>query len=292
MRHFDIRSFHTHLISYKKIPVNIFLTHLFSNVIYTQIDKIAILWYNAKTLTKRSPMTTRFNLTLDEIDCARKYVNDIRQQFEGWTIQQILDHFEQEESWAEYTALKKAYHIVQNAKRAIKIPHIHPTFQSLLQSKQLGFRLQVVLPYPPAQTQKQQLKTGTSLPSIVSPRYDKFYRGTNWPHFENRLKLFTLDYLIKGELTPQQKKDKTDLEKAIEKKGNTTARGKGSCMEYAQDIIRALADPDPDRSQYKLRALRDQIDNTPSEPHAKQLYTVMTKAQSIYTLIRTRYRTK
>ena len=75
---------------------------------------------------------------------------------------------------------------------------------------QLTLNLSAALPTPPTLTFQQKLQAGTSLPSIVSEGSDRPCQGINWAHYENLLKLFALGFLIRGEMTRQQKKDKSD----------------------------------------------------------------------------------
>ena len=169
---------------------------------------------------------------------------------------------------------------------------------------QLTLNLAAALPTPPAQTHKQQLKTGTILPSIVSEGSDRFCQGINWAHYENILKLFALGYLIRGEMTRQQKKDKSDLIAAIEKAGNAKYKKKhlsaeeiiqrdsGVYLRYGKNVIRAMAEPDPQVSERRLKDLRSEIQDTRNDFNATQLHKMMSKAKTIYMTMQSRYNQK
>jgi len=168
--------------------------------------------------------------------------------------------------------------------------------------------LQAALPTSPAQTVQQTLKATTiftPLPSIVSFGYNQKHRGINWSHYENMLKLFALSYMYHGQvLTQQQEKDKADLEQAIEEAGNAkykkkhlTAeqimkRDEGVYMRYGQNVIRAMAEPDPLVSERRLKDLRSEIPDTRVSDNAIQLHKMMSKAKTIAMVMRARYSNK
>ncbi len=163
------------------------------------------------------------------------------------------------------------------------------------------------LPTPPKQTIKQQLQgstTFTPLPSIVSAGFNKAHTGINWPHYENMLKLFALGYLYHGKLTQQQQKDKDDLTQAIEEVGNAkfkkkhltaeeiTERDSRVYMRYGQNVIRAMADPDPLVSERRLKDLRSEIPDTRNNNNATQLHKMMSKAKTIAMILQNRYKSQ
>ena len=163
------------------------------------------------------------------------------------------------------------------------------------------------MPERPKQTMKQKLRGTTMftpLPSIVSDGYMVQYRGINWAHYENMLKLFALGLLIRGEMTLQQAKDKEDLEKAIEEKGNAKYKKKhlsatkiierdsGVYMRYGKNVIRAMAEPDPIVSERRLKDLRSEIPDTRNNDNARQLHRTMSKAKTIFMTLQSRYKTK
>ena len=168
--------------------------------------------------------------------------------------------------------------------------------------------IKAALPTPPAQTTQQALKATTiftPLPSIVSAGYNQPHRGINWSHYENMLKLFALSYMYHGQvLTQQQEKDKADLEKAIEEAGNArykkkhlTAeqimkRDEGIYMRYGENVIRAMAEPDPVVSERRLKDLRSEIPDTRVGDNATQLHKMMSKAKTIAMIMCARYSNK
>jgi len=165
----------------------------------------------------------------------------------------------------------------------------------------------VFSPTAPQQTTQKALKSSTMftpLPTIVSPAFTHKYRGINWPHYENMLKLFALGYLVRnGQLTQQQEKDKEELSEAIETVGNAKAKKKkktaeeimnaadGVYMTYGRNVIRAMAEPDPIVSERCLKDLRSEIPDTRNDQNAIQLHKMMSKAKTIFMAMQSRYKT-
>lgn len=271
-------------------------------------------------------MTIPVDMKAYEADCAFKLLNDHRAQFYGWTGDQVDNAYEQEGDWAAQKAFRMAYAIVREQEKladaslsesasAIKKTQI----QGSSKPQQAILQLTAALPTPPTQTQKQKLQSSTMFTpqSIVSPLFDKTYRGTNWPHFENVLKLYALGLLIKGEMTPQQKKDKEELEAAITQVGrkkfknnNLSAqqimkKTKGVYIEKGKEIIANLfktldkADQlslsTQDRQteiQYTLDPYAREIKETQNEYNARQLSNVLSRARSIAIKMHGRYKTR
>lgn len=177
------------------------------------------------------------------------------------------------------------------------------------EGKQLDFMSTL---FPTLQTHSKQsrgqaLKATTMftpLPSVVEEGCENNHRGINWPHYENMLKLFALGYLIQGTPTQQQEKDKVDLATAIEKVGNAQYKKKhldadkiiknasGVYMCYGKNVIRAMAERDPQVSERCLKDLRSEILDTRNENNAKQLHKTMRKAKTIFMKLQSRYREK
>ena len=168
-----------------------------------------------------------------------------------------------------------------------------------------GTSLAPALPKKPKQTKKQTLKATTMftpLPSIVEEGYDKPHKGINWPHYENMLKLFAFSYLVHGQLTQQQQKDKDDLTKAIETTGNARYKKKhlsaeeimerdsGVYMRYGKNVIRAMAEKDPLVSERRLKDLRSEIPDTRNDNNAIQLHKMMSKAKTVFMTLQSRYK--
>ena len=102
-------------------------------------------------------------------------------------------------------------------------------------------------------------------------------------------------------MTQQQQKDKADLEKAIEEKGNAKYKKKhltaqeimkrdsGVYMHYGQNVIRAMAEPDPIVSERRLKDLRSEIPDTRNDDNARQLHRTMSKGRTIFMTLQSRY---
>ena len=175
------------------------------------------------------------------------------------------------------------------------------------------------LPTPPAQTTQQALKATTMwtpLPSIVSPGYDRQHTGVNWPHYENMLKLYTLNLLTRGRtLTTQQETDKTELEQAIvaaeearlaRALARKVARGKGPKKPKApetptlHDVLQRFennryleAGHNVIHAQVLKMDTMDQVDfriqHTINDNNSEQLDKVKQKALGIVRMMRVRY---
>lgn len=177
------------------------------------------------------------------------------------------------------------------------------------QSLPFDYNSSITDAYPPRPKQSIAKKSKTTtmltpLSSIVEEGYEKQYNGINWPHFENMLKLYALDFFIDGTPTEQQKKDIAELTEAIEftgnmkyKKKHLTAKeildgARGAYMNFGRRVINAMAEPDPYASEVKLNKLRFEISDTYNEINAGQLNKVMHKADAIFRAMRSRYREK
>ena len=228
----------------------------------------------------------------------------------------LLDDLEQQDP-AYYEHIQNAEHEYARLNNLIEKERqqqqeeLFPVAQPHGKSQQmmLDFGPDFVIPLPekPKQTKKQALKATTMftpLPSIVEEGYDKKHRGINWPHYKNMLKLFTLGYLIQGELTPQQQKDKDDLTQAIEKTGNAKYKKKhlsaeeiierdsGVYMRYGKNVIRAMAEKDPLVSERQLKDLRSEIPDTRNDNNAIQLHKMMSHSKAIFMSMQSRYKAK
>ena len=154
----------------------------------------------------------------------------------------------------------------------------------------------------PEQSLKQILNSSTffiPLSSIVSDGYNKRCNGMNWPHHENMLKLFAIDFFIDGEPTQQQEKDKKDLIAAIVERGipsrkrnkpftveEIISHHSGSYMDYGRDVIRAIAKNDI----AQLEALNAQVSDAYYQENSIQLRKINRKARDIFNQLQSRYR--
>ena len=214
-----------------------------------------------------------------------------------------FEHIQKAES--EFARLETRLFGHEHSERDEKREVIPP--QPEKQPQQLDFTadLSSALPPRPKQTPMQALKATTMftpLPSIVEEGYGKQHRGIDWPHYENMLKLFALDYFVQETPTQQQEKDRKDLTMAIEQAGNAKYKKKrltaeeiidrdsGIYMRYGKNVIRAMAEPDPQVSERCLKDLRSEISDTRNENNAIQLHKMMSKARTIFMKLQSRYR--
>ena len=243
-------------------------------------------------------------------DCARKYLEDVRAQFPGLTIQQIIEHWRKEESWGELKAFVQALAIIRahDKKEYIRLKRkqhraTQPKQKTNVQPPQTPV-VPVVTPQTPQQTFSQALKSTTMLvrpDSIVSKGFEKEYNGINWPHYENILKLYTLNQLVEGEYTAQQQKDQADLLRAIKFVGNkgrkrtslsaeeVIQRQNGVYLNFGRSVIDALTDPDGIMSVVQLKELRAEILRADGY-NAIQLQKVMDKSRQIVHMMQQRYK--
>ena len=175
-----------------------------------------------------------------------------------------------------------------------------PLFDNNNGSKSEQSDISAALPPRPEHNLKDDLQSTTAitfLPSIVSPYFLGKYRGINWPHYENMLKLYALDFFVNGEPTEQQKRDREELQEAIEVKGNLKYKKKhvsfkeviesdtGVYMNYGKDVIRALVFCD----RKALQELHAQILNSYNSQDSRQREAMYTKASLIYKKLKDRY---
>lgn len=240
---------------------------------------------------------------INEVDCAYKCVNDYQEYYLGWPLDQVVSHLLAQGNTGEAEALQAALAIIHKYENQQAIA------LALIQQKKTknAHKISAALPAPPTQTHQQKLKATTlltPLPSIVSEGFAVSYRGINWAHYENILKLFALNYLIQGEMTPQQQKDKEDLTRAIESAGNAKYKKKrltaqqiierdsGVYLRFGKNVIRAMAEPNPIVSERRLKDLRSEIADTRNENNAIQLHKTMSKAKTIFMTMQSRYNQK
>ena len=176
------------------------------------------------------------------------------------------------------------------------------------QPEQMDFReaLFAALPTPPVQNQEQKLKGSTMLtplPSIVEEGYKEKHRHINWPHYKNMLKLFAIDFFIPDNMPPteQQKKDKEELEKAIEAVGNAGNKRKhlsaqkivkdsnGTYMSCGKNVIRAMAEKDKEIQAHLFWIIDREISEAPFDVDRKQRRLVKHAAKEIYNDLAKRY---
>lgn len=163
--------------------------------------------------------------------------------------------------------------------------------------------ISAAMPAPLQQSRKSEWQNTTMftpVEPVVSFGFLRSYRGINWPHYENMLKLYAVDLFIQnepdGKPTDQQEKDKAALEEAIEAKGNAkrvrpltvneiVKRDSKVYMTYGKDIIYALVMC----NEKTLKELHAQITNSFNQRDAEQRKTMYNKATQIYNKLVDRY---
>ena len=212
-------------------------------------------------------------------DCSLNLLQMMRIQYPNFSARQIMEHLEQSGNHEEAVSFQMA--LTLGAGQFFPSdPEDEPCFQT---------------PTRP-------------LPSVISKDSSPYHvhKGIHWPYYENILKLYALGFLIKGEATLQQQKDKAELTQAIESFGNGSFKKRnlkkkhlsakelmeadsGVYLTFGKDIIRARAQNDTAKRVHDLMDLQAQIKDAHGE-NAIQLEKMWLKSHRIFEFMQERYK--